>query len=156
MANTLTPELLAQLYCQESADPFITLITLSHPTFDDIRLVNNTENITSNGLEYISFPVRLRLPMDDGETNREISIEFDNVSLELIEEIRTVTDPISVKLEMVLASIPDEVQFSFTELNIQSLSYNKTRISARLFMDSFLNTEISSEKYTPLTFPGLF
>ncbi len=156
MSNTLSAELLAQLYAQESNDPFLTLVTLSHDSFDDIRLVNNTENIISNGLEFIAFPMRITLPKDDGETLREVAIEFDNVGLELIEEIRTVTDFIDVSLQMVLASIPDEIQFSFNELKIQSITYNSKRVSAKLFMDSFLNTEISGEKYTPLIFPGLF
>ncbi len=57
---------------------------------------------------------------------------------------------------MVLASIPDAIQISFDELKIQSLSYNKTRITAKLFLDSFLNTEMTSERYTPSLFPGLF
>lgn len=156
MANQLSPQLLAQLYCQESNDPFLTLITISHASFDDIRLVNNTENITSNGLLYTSFPVKIGLPIDDGESARELTLSFDNVGLELIDAIRSVTDFMDVKIEMVLASIPDEVQMSFEELKIQTLSYNKSNITARLFMDGFLNTEISGEKYTPTLYPGLF
>lgn len=154
--NTLTSQLLAQIYSQESGDPFLTLVTLSHGDFDDIRLVNNTEDIVSNGLTYTAFPMKIGLPKDDGETTREVTIEFDNVALDLISEIRTVTDFINVKLEMVLASIPDAVQISFEELKIQSLTYNKSRVSARLFLDNFLGTELSSEKYTPTNFPGLF
>lgn len=157
MSNQLSPELIAQLYSQESDDPFLTLLTLSHPSFSqDIRLVNNTENITSNGLEFTAFPMKIVLPRDDGESARDVTIEFDNVALELISEIRTVTDFINVKLEMVLASLPDAVQISFDELKIQSVTYNKTRVSAKLFLDSFLNTEISSEKYTPSNYPGIF
>ena len=156
MPNALSNQLLAQLMSQESTDPFLTLLTLSHADFDTIRLVNNSEDIVSRGETFIAFPFKIGLPADDGERTREISIEFDNVALELITEIRSVTTEIDVKLEMVLASIPDDVQISFEELKIQSLNYTKQRISARLFLDSFLTTEISSEKYTPLIYPGLF
>lgn len=157
MSNPLSNEVLAQLFSQESNDPFLTLLTLSHSSFpSDIRLVNNTEDIVSNGLTYIAFPMKIILPRDDGETTREVSIEFDNVSLELMNELRTVTTFINVKLEMVLASIPDAVQISFSELKIQNVTYNKTKVTARLFLDSFLNTEISSEKYTPTSYPGIF
>lgn len=154
--NNLSPELLAQLYSQESSDPFLTLLTLSHDSFDDIRLVNNTENVTSNGLVYQSFPFKLTLPVDDGETSRQVTIDFDNVGLELISEIRTVTDFIDVKLDMVLASLPDETQIEIGELKIQSISYNSTKVSAVLFLDNFLNTQISSERYSPTNFPGMF
>jgi hypothetical protein len=156
MSNSLTPQVLAQLFNQESNDPFLTLVTLSHAEFSTIRLVNNTEDIVSNGNTFIAFPMRIVLPADDGEKAREITIEFDNVGLDLIDAIREVTSPIDVKLEMILASLPDDVQYSFEELKIQNLSYSKTRIAARLFLDSFLNTEITSERYTPTNYPGLF
>lgn len=157
MSNNLTPELLAQLYYQESEDVFLTLLTLSHPSFaSDIRLVNNSEDIISRTNTYIAFPFKIRLPVDDGESGREVSIEFDNVSLEILDELRIVTTAINVKIEMVLASIPDEVQIGIEELKIQTVSYNKQTISARLFLDSFLTTELNSEIYSPTLYPGLF
>lgn len=155
--NTLTPELLAQLFKQESEDPFLTLVTLSHSTFpSDIRLVNNSVNITSNGNVFTAFPMKIRLPVDDGESARDFTIEFDNVSRELIEEIRSVTTAIGVKIEMILASMPDTIQMSQEDLLLSAVSYNANRISAKIVMDSFLNVEITSEKYTPTNYPGLF
>jgi len=157
MANSLTPELLAQLYNQESEDVFLTLLTLTHPSFAaPIRLVNNSVDIISRGDTFIAFPFKLKLPVDDGESAREVSIEFDNVSLEILDELRTVTTSIEVKMEMVLASIPDEVQISIEELKIQAVNYNKQVISARLFLDSFLTTELNSEIYSPTLYPGIF
>jgi hypothetical protein len=132
------------------------LVTLSDPSFDTIYLVSNTVNITSRGQEYTAFPMQIRLPADDGETNREVNIEFDNVSLELIDELRSITSPIDVAIEIVLASNPDEVQLSYEELKIRNINYNKQRISAKLYMDSFLSVELTSEEYTPTNFPGLF
>ncbi len=155
--NNLSPQLIAQLLRQESDDPFLTLVTLSHSDFAaPIRLVNNSVNVISRGDTFIAFPMQIRLPADDGEKARDISIEFDNVSLELIDEIRSVTDEIGVKIEMVLASLPDEVQIELDELKIQSLNYNKSRISAAIVLDSFLTTELTSERYSPTNFPGIF
>lgn len=157
MPNALTPELLAQMFAQESDDAFLTLVTLSHETFaDDIRLVNNTVEIQSRLQTFMPFPMRIRFPVDDGETAREFSIDFDNVSLTLIEGIRTVTTPISVKIEMVLASMPNLVQVEQAELKIATLTYNKTMVSAKIILDNFLNTEMTSERYAPSNFPGLF
>lgn len=156
MSNELSPQLLAQIFAQESNDPYLVLFTLTHASFSTIRLVNNSTNITSRGNVFQAFPVRVNLPVDDGQTAREVTIDFDNVSLELIDAIRTVTTQIDVKMEMILASMPDEVQMSLEELKITDISYNKLRISARLFMDSFLSTEMTSEKYNPSNFPGIF
>lgn len=156
MANSLSPELLAQLFSQESNDPFLTLVTLSHEDFDDIRLVNNNVDIVSRGLTFTAFPMKIRFPVDDGETARDFTIEFDNVSLLLIEEIRSVTTPISVKLEMILASMPNDVQIEQDELRIQNITYNASKVSAKIILDNFLNTEMTSERYGPTNFPGLF
>lgn len=157
MSNALSPELIAQLYTQESNDPFLTLITLTHDSLvTPIRLVNNSENIISRGETFQAFPVRIRLPVDDGESIREVKMEFDNVSLQLMDLVRTATSNIRVKIEMVLASIPDAVQIDLDELALGNISYNSQRISASLLMDGLLNTELTSERYTPSVYPGLF
>lgn len=156
MSNELSQSLLSQLFKQNSEDPFFMLVTLSHSSFDTLYLVNNTEELISNGNTFLPFPMRVTLPTDDGETLREVSIEFDNVSLELIDELRSVTDLIDVKIEMVLASNPDFVEIELAELKIRNITYNKQTVQAKLFMDDFLNTELNSERYTPANFPGIF
>ena len=100
--------------------------------------------------------MEIRLPPDDGDSAREVSIEFDNVSLELIDELRSITDAIDVKIDMILASDPDSIQLSVEDLKMRSVTYTAQRVSARLFMDSFLNVEMTSEKYLPTLYPGLF
>lgn len=156
MARQLSNELLAQIYGETSNDPFLMLVSLSHDNFDPIYLVNNTVNITSRSIEYTAFPMRITLPSDDGETLREVTIEFDNVGLELIDEIRTATTPIDTKIEMILASNPDKVQIELHELKIKNVNYSKLTINAKLYLDDFLNTGLTSEKYTPQNFPGLY
>lgn len=156
LSNALSPELIAQLFAQESDDPFLTLVTLTHESFDSIRLVNNTVDILSRGQTYQAFPMKIRFPVDDGETMRDFAIDFDNVSLTLVEMIRSVTTSIGVKIELILASLPDVPQISQEDLKIVSLSYNSQRISATIVLDNFLNTEMTSETYGPRNFPGLF
>lgn len=157
MSNQLSPELLSQLLSQESSDPFLTLLTLSHPTFvTPLRFVNNVDNIVSRGNTFNAFPMRITLPMDDGESTREVSVEFDNISLEIVDEIRSVTTPIEVNLELILASIPNAVQYAISELKIGQIDYNSRTVRARLYMDNFLSASLTSESYTPTTFPGIF
>lgn len=156
MSNSLTAELLAQMFGQVSDDPFLMFVTISHPEFPTIYLVNNTVDQVSRGQVYTAFPMEVTLPTDDGETNREVKISFDNVSLELLDELRSVITPMDVKIEMVLASDLDTIQLSLEELKLRRVTYDKQRISAILYMDSFLNVELTSEKYTPTSYPALF
>ena len=156
MSNELSQTLLTQLFSQNSNDPFLMLVTLSHNDFDNIYFVNNTEDVVSGGITYSPFPMKISLPVDDGETLREVAIEFDNVSRELIDELRSVTDLIDVNIKMVLNSNPDYIEIELDELKIRNVTYNKETVQAKLFMDDFLNTELSSERYTPANFPGIF
>lgn len=149
-------EMMKQFYGQESGDPFLMLVTLTHESFEPIRFVNNVVDISSRGENYLAFPVSIVLPADDGETSKEVKMTFDNVSLALIDELRTVTTAIEAKIEMVLASNPDKVELELVELKLRNVSYNRQTISAALYLDDFLNTEMASERYTPTNFPGIF
>jgi len=154
MANDLSPELLSELYGQVSDDPYLTLFTLTHPSFaQTIRFVNNSVDVVSNGETFVSFPIKIVLPPDDNESAREVNVQFDNVSLELIDELRTVTTPIDVKIEMVLASNPDVVQPSIESLKFKGIQFNSQVITAKLIMDDFLTVGLTSERYTPISFP---
>ena len=156
--RNLSNNLLAQLYTENSDDPFLALFTLNHTDWAaPIYLVNNTESIISNGNTFEPFPVKLTLPSDDGESVRKVQITFDNVSRELIDEIRSVTDTyISVSIQLVLASAPDNIEIELSELSIKIISYNAQTVTATLYLDDFLNTELTSEQYGPTNFPGLF
>ena len=156
MSRQLTNALLNQLFFAQSEDPFLMLVTLSHESFDTLRLVNNSVNITSRSQVYTAFPMEIKMSVDDGETDRRVEITFDNASRELIDEFRSVTTPIDVKIEAILASNPDVVEITVGELQIRSASYKSTSINAVLAYDDFLNTGLTSEKYEPSNFRGLF
>lgn len=157
MSRQLSNNLISELMSDVSSDPFLTLVTLSHDSFDsDVRFVNNITDIVSRGNTFYAFAMNIGLPTDDGETQRELQIDFDNVSLEIMRQIRSVTTPIKCKIEMILASRPDIVEIEYSELKIKNVNCSKSSVRARLFLDDFLNTEMTSEKYTPTNFRGIF
>lgn len=153
--STLSTDVKKQLFAQESDDPFLTLVTLSNPAFIQ-RLVNNSKDISSRGFTYTAFPMKITLPVDDGETARGFTIAFDNTSLALITALRTVTGDIGVTIEMVLASMPDVVQLSFDGLSLDTVTYDASTLTATIIMDNFLTVAMTSELYTPSIYPGLF
>lgn len=156
MARQLSNKLLTEVFAQQSADPYLLLVTVSHSSFTTLYLVNNTESITSNGNVFEPFPMEITLSPDDGQSARTTQISFDNVSLELIEELRSVITPIDVRIQAVLASDPDTVEIEFGELKMVNISYDQKTIRGNLILDDFLRTELTSEKYTPSNYPGLF
>lgn len=157
MPTQIPQSLIQQLMRPETSDVVISLLTLDHPAWAaPIRIANNSSDIVSRGNVYTAFPFNLVLPADDGETTREANIVLDNTSLEIIGFFRSVIDEIPAKIEVIMARLPDEVQMDIPDLVVRNITYNKNRITAILSLDSFLNTELTSEKYTPAKFPGLF
>lgn len=156
MSNSLSNNLLEQIYGQYSDVPLLMLVTISHSSFDTLYLVDNIEDQISRGNTFRAFPMRVRPPADDGETVREVAIDFDNVSLELIQELRSVTTPMDVTVEVVLANDPDFVQIEYRDLKMKAVSYDAQKISAKLYLDDFLSVGLTSEVYSPSNYPGLF
>lgn len=157
MPTQIPQKLLNELMKQESGEVLLTLLTLNHPSFaEPVRIVNDTSDIVSRGILFKAFPFKVVLAPDDGQSKREINIVLDNVSLELIGFFRSVTDRIPANVELIMASLPDEVQMGFDDLAVTNINYNSETISAVLGMDDFLNTEVPSESYTPSLYPGLF
>lgn len=100
--------------------------------------------------------MRIKLSDDDGEREKEVSISFSNVSLELIGELRKITTPADITIEMILASDMDTVQIEYGELKMRNVQYNSQTVEAKLYMDSFMMVSVPHEKYTPTNFPGIF
>lgn len=133
------------------------LLTINHqPSGTTFRLVNNLDAISSRGNTYMAFPFQFVLPEDDGETLPTIQIAIDNISLELIDLIRTFGSDIRITAEIILASNPDYVEFSIDDLNVINASYNSTSITITAQIQDLLNQRFPADDYLPRTFPGMF
>ena len=156
MPRTLTQPTLTQLFLQESSDPFLMLLTLSHPSYPTIRLVNNNEDIVSRTNTFTALAMKIALPADDGESIPKMQIVLDNVPLELMDELRSTTTPANVAIEAVLASRPDIVEILITDLLLSNISYDNRKITATLGLNDFFNQRIPGEIYSPQLYPGMF
>ena len=136
---------------------FVCLMTFSHKSFaQDVLFVNNTERVISRGKTFEATAITLTLPADDGKREPQCDLDVDNVSLELVEDLRTVTDPIDVKFEMVFTEYPDIVEYSLLDLKMVSVSVTSNKVSAKLMLNDLLNMNFPSFTYNPVDFAGLF
>jgi len=157
VSRDLSDELLSQLNAQDSEDPLLTLITVTHDDIETpLRFVNNTENITSRSNVFTAFSFSVGLPADDGQTLKQVQIQIDNTSLELISSFRSITTPLTATVEFVLASDPDTVQLSIDDLTVRSMNYDQSLIRLVLSVDDIMNTALTSEEYSPSLYRGLF
>jgi hypothetical protein len=152
-----SPAFVQAVLQENTEDVFLFLLTLDHADLaQPIRLVNNIESVTSRGNLYSAFPFELVLPQDDGETLPEVIISMSNVTLELIEDVRTLQGALSVTVEIILSDSPDYVEMSIEGMKTNNISYDAQRLQATCQVEDVLNLAFPQELYLPSNFPGLF
>jgi len=130
-------------------------MTFHHPS-GIIRLVNNTESVTSRGQLYNAVAVAIVLPAEDGKREPFATIEIDNVTTDLVDELRAITEPMDAELEMIFTEYPDEVEYSLTGLSVGSATIAAERITLKLLYQDILNQIFPGYTYNPQEFAGIF
>jgi hypothetical protein len=147
----------AAINAPQTGEAPLVLLTLEHDALDGpLRVVNNTENITSNGDEYLGYPFRVALPLQDPERAASAQLTIDNVDPTYLAQLRGVTGRISATFQLILASQPDVLESEFGELVITSIDADAQTITGDLTMDDFFNEPCPGDTMNPGTTPGVF
>jgi len=149
----------------------IALITLSHADLaDDIRistdptgelteLTTDTQKVygtTSGAKDYIFLPVRIKLPDDTDEGPGEMQLEFDNVHRAYTATIRSVSTPVTCKVDIVMDNALDTIDASWPEFQLVNITYNATTIIGTLRLETLESEPYPAGAFVPSYFSGLF
>jgi hypothetical protein len=117
--------------------------------------VNTNEDVTSRGNVYMAFPFEFELPSDNGETQPVIKIKAANSSQELIESVRAIIDPPTVKLEVIASTAPDVVEKTIDFLSLTNVEYDALSITFTLQPINILARSFPNTFYDATEFPDL-
>ena len=144
-------------YAAETEEVWLVLLTLSHPDLpDDIRIVNNTEPIQSRGQDYVPLAFDIVLPSDTEERPPLAEVRIDNVSRDLTESIRSISDAPTATIEVIVASNPDEAVVSYTGFRLIGIGWDAADVTGQLVLDDISIEPFPAGRFTPASFPGLF
>jgi hypothetical protein len=144
-------------YAPETADVWLALVTIDHDDLaEPIRVVNNTENITSRGDLFVGFQFELTLPDEREEAASHARITMDNVSREIAESVRSISSAPTVTLEVIRADDPDTVEMSWPFYRLRNVTWNALKVSGDLVLDDFTSEPYPAGNFTPASWPGLF
>jgi hypothetical protein len=171
--NSLSQSAVRAMFASETPEALILLITITNP--DDlanpIRLADGYTNriaslttdteivygVTSNSKDYLFLPMQISLPGELEAGAAQCSLVLNFVTRETIELIRVhLTSPVSVQIDLVLASSPDRIETSFSGFKITNVTYNAEQITFDLNMVSLSREPFPCFTFTPANFPGLF
>lgn len=160
MARSLSTLFKTMSNASETGEVLLALVTIDSPSIvgGPLRVVQDLQNITSNGNVYTAFPFEIRLAGDSDNSPAKITLTIDNIDRTMIAAIKGIppTTPPTVKVEIVVASQPDTVEITMDNLVLKNVTGDAFRIDGELWMDEEDLLPFPEGSFTPPLFPGLF
>jgi len=153
----VTTDLTTSAFAQETDEVWLVLVTIDHADLSQpIRVVNNTEDVTSGGDTYVAFPFDITLPDAREDAPPRARLVIDNVSREIAEAIRTISSAPSVTLEVIRAADPDTIEISWPFFKLRNVKWDVGKVSGDLTLEDFTSEPYPAGIFSPASFPGLF
>jgi Domain of unknown function (DUF1833) len=132
------------------------LLTIEAESGEPMRLVNNTQNVTSRGQTFIAFPFQIHAPDDREDQLPQVQLAIDNVDRSIVAWARTVLQAPTLALELVLAGTPDVVEAGPFHFTLRDVTYDALVVTGTLAFENILGEPFPQYSFTPNYFPGIF
>lgn len=174
--TTITDAALEKSFAQESDDPWLWFLTISHSSIDGgvICLVQNTVDIVRTvdashpaagenpapGNHQVTFHragFEYEPPVQSEENSSVGRLRVPNADRDMIKGLRKLqgSDVATVLIELALASDPDTPQQMPMELDLDAISYDADYVEGRLSVGA-LNSAWPALVFDNASFPGIF
>ena len=153
MTTTLAEQLL-----NDDLPASLTLLEFEHPDLaDPLRLVNDTQDLVSNGNTYqrLRFAARKPSQQEGQQPTAVIDIGRVDTLVDIIDRTNGAEGATANLLEIARAE-PDDIKFEFRGLQVVGIQATSERISIRLGLPNTLNRPAVTKRFEPSTAPGLF
>lgn len=136
----------------------LLFLEMSAPSMSEVlRIVNDTQNWTSNGHEYIGFPFQFKLPDDVSGQSTRAQIVVDNVGRSLTEDLERMAPNETVDIRIMVS---DRVNPNAYEQDIRlpmmRVSVNASTVTVQAGDDFIMRQQAVQLRFTPHLTPGLF
>jgi hypothetical protein len=158
MARTYSAQYKSTLAKVSAEEAPLILVEINHPELvAPIRVVNDTENITSNGEEFIAFPFSVILPDDYENKLPRARIAISNVGRDLMFWLETTDGGIgsTATFRQLMRSRPDTVEWEIT-MALFNITANNLEVTAELGFENLFAKPAISISYRPENSAGLF
>ena len=144
----------------------VVLAKITHPLLDEPVYLSSdpTERLSTDpllygtrrgGQDWLFVLMGAIVPDDQKDTPPRASLVFDNVTREVVDQLRSIITPVSVDLTVVLASDPESVEAQCTDLKGVKASGSANQITLEISREPFTDEPWPSGRMTYERFPGL-
>lgn len=135
----------------------LTLLTIYVDGTPTLHLVDNKENIISQGTEFIACSFGAVLPDKSAEGNKSCRLQIDNTDVSIYKTIKNAINyEISCDVAVILSSTPDVYEQGPLQFVLRNITANQNVISAELYDMYMHDRKFTALTYNPDDFPGLF
>lgn len=135
---------------------FLYLLEIDHTDLPEpIRVVNNREDIISNGITYLACGFDFIPPTENDGEIMPAKLTIDNVDRRIVQAVRTITSPATVKASVILASNPNYVEMGPLEMTLKNVSYNRQTVTGDILYLQYIEKQVSKIMVNTQNFPGL-
>lgn len=122
-----------------------------------LRVVNDTQNWTSQGIEYVACPFGFKLPDDTAGQTPRAQLLIDNVGLGMTQDLEALAPNDMVMCRLIIASrsMPN-VHDRVFNLPMTMASATTGQVTASLGVDHLMRTQSVAIRYTADKAPGIF
>lgn len=164
MPNTqLTTNAKKAMTAPETDEVLLNLLTVSYDGTAILRVVDNTQEITSNGQTYTPCGFTVRLPDQSGDGNKSCRLMIDNTDIAIYRAIKSAViqsrnenKEISCTAAVIMASEPDNYIEGPLNFILRNINADVNAISGELFDSYMHDRKFTAMTYNPNDFPGLF
>lgn len=139
-------------------DGILLFLEVTAPSFvETLRIVNDTRNWVSNGVEYVGVPFGFKLPNDvSGQTARAI-LTLDNIGRGITEDLERLQhdDVVMAVLKISDRADPNVIERTY-QLPMTQVSVNTRSATAQCGYDAIMRQQAVRLRYNPFSAPGLF
>ena len=146
------------LLATSADEPFLVLLEITHADLAvPVRVVNDTQAMTSNGIEFIGCPFTVTLPDDVAGQMPQAQLEVDNIGRDLTQwlEFSRGGQGARCRIIQVMRSDPDTIEFDMT-LDLTNMKITNETVSGSLGFENMLNRTGTIPTFTPQNAPGLW
>lgn len=161
MARTYSAVYKSTLAKTSAEEAPLILLKIYHPaipgTDHAVYIINDTLDLTSNGILYIACAFKCELPSDEDGQMARARLSIDNVGRALMTWIEASAGGFGsiVTFSQVMRSRPDVVEWSIT-MNLYNVVCTSIEVSADLGFNNFFNKPSTQVTFRPETAPGIF
>lgn len=145
----------AWLRAERSSDAAVLLATITHSSWETLRLAKNTDDVVSRGLTFTKTFFNTDLVTDNDQVPRVV-FSIPNIDPEIGRRISRVIDPPEVTLEVISLAYPDEPIERVARLQLRNVTINPIEVSGELWGYDYSSEPVGTIAVTPTNFPAMF